>query len=396
MNSTPLPATPPPRLLALDVLRGLTIAAMILVTDPGTYSHVYPQLLHAVWNGPTAADLIFPCFLVIVGVSVTLSMTARLERGGTFRALVGHAARRSAVLIAVGLFFNGFPFFDLAHLRVPGVLQRIGICYFFGSLLFLMLRRLAFTTRARQRTLALVCCGSLGVYWVLLEFYPTPGFGPGRLDSLGSLPAVLDRALFTVPHLWIFGTTPGWGVTFDPEGALSTLGAFGTTLLGVLAGEVLRSDADEKERRRQCATLAVGGTGLWLAGLGLGYGIVLNKKIWTPSFALWSAGLSILLLAGLLYLIDIRRCRRGWTLPLIFGTNAILAYVLSGLITTVLNVISVRTPEGKLGLYTFLSNHVFATWLPPRPASLAYALVIVLLNAALVYPLYRRRMFLRL
>lgn len=169
----------------------------------------------------------------------------------------------------------------------------------------------------------------------------------------------------------------------------------GTTLLGVLAGEVLCSGADEKERRRQCATLAVGGTGLWLAELGLGYGMVFNKKLWTPSFALWSAGLAILLLAGLLPLIDIRRCRRGWTLPLIFGTNAILAYVLPGLIANVLNVISVPTPEGRLGLYTFLSNHVFASWLPPRPASLAYAIVIVLLNAALVNPLYRLRMFLR-
>ncbi len=388
------PADKPERLLSLDVLRGLTVAGMILVTDPGTYAAVYPQLSHALWNGPTLADLIFPCFLVMVGMSLTLSFAARLRRGVSPGALAAHALRRSVLLVVLGLIVNGLPTYDFPHMRIPGILQRIGICYLLISMLYLALSRPRITRRARTAALAGVCLAALGLYWALLKLYPTPGFGAGRLDSLGCLPAVLDRAVFTVPHMFQWGIkTPGFGITFDPEGILSTLGALGTTLLGVLAGEELRNGED---RPRQCATLAVFGTALWLLSLLLSVAIPLNKQIYTPPFALWSAGLSILIFAGLFYVIDIRRVRRGWTLALIFGTNAIFAFFLSQIVTMVLGRWRITTATGWHPLYEALDARLFATWLPPRPASLAFAVCVVLLNAAIVYPLYRRRIFLRL
>ena len=385
----------PQRLLSLDVLRGLTIAGMILVTDPGTYAHVYPQLLHALWNGPTAADLIFPCFLVMVGISMTLSFAARLSRGASHAKLATHIGRRALLLFALGLVVNWIGDLSWAHLRLPGILQRIAVCYLLVGLLYIALYRDGVSRRTRTIVLACVCFGLLATYWALLRFYPTPGFGPGRLDPLGALPTVVDRAVFTVPHMFQWGIrTPGFGITFDPEGLLSTLGALATTLFGVLAGEELRHGRD---RRSQCAALATGGTVLWLLSLAWNLTLPLNKQIYTPPFALWSAGLSLLAFAALLWFIDIRDHRRGWTFALIFGTNAILAFVLSQIVTRLLSVIHMPSANSATQpLYMWLSEHLLASWLPARPASLAFAVSIVLLNMALLYPFYRRKLFLRL
>ena len=185
--------------------------------------------------------------------------------------------------------------------------------------------------------------------------------------------------------------TSSGGITFDPEGILSTLGALATVLFGTLAGEALRTPRD---RAQQGGILASAGTALWLLGLALRSAMPLNKQIYTPTFALWSTGLNLVVFAGLLWLIDIRRVRRGWTLPLIFGTNAILAFFLSQIITGLL--IRWRTPAQRKAFYEVASSTLFSGWLPPRAASLAWAILIVLLNAALVYPLFRRRIFLRL
>ena len=338
----PVSVESPQRLLSLDVLRGLTIAGMILVTDPGTYGARYGFLAHAEWDHPTATDLIFPCFLVMVGVSLVLSFGARLRLGVSRGALLLQALRRAVLLIVLGLVVNGFPTYDLAHLRIPGILQRIGVCYALAALLYLALKRPGLTRARRVGAIGGVCAVLLAGYWALLKLYPTPGFGPGRLDSLGSLPTVVDRAVFGVAHLWIWGLTPGYGVTYDSEGILSTTGALATVLFGVLAGELLQRD---ETRGRRCGQLAVFGTALWLAGLGLSPWLVQNKKILTSTFALSSSGLSLLALAGLFYVIDVRGWRRGWTLPLIFGTNAIFAFVLSGVVTTLMDLFSVRTAK---------------------------------------------------
>lgn len=387
-------AAPPVRLLSLDVLRGITMAAMVLVNDPGP-GPVFAQLDHAEWNGATFTDMIFPCFLVMVGIAMTLSFASRLNRGATHARLAFHAVRRGLSIVAVGLALNLLFTKHIQELRFAGVLQRIGVCYILASLLYLAIPGADRGRSMRRRTvlilsLALFCAAA---YWALLKFYPTPGFGPGHLDTYMSLPAVVDRAVFGIHHIYRWGTTPGLGPTYDPEGVLSTLPALSNVLFGIVAGEILRA---EKPLRARCGWLAAFGTTLWLAGLTLSHWLPLNKKLWTSTFALFTSGLSILALAGLLALIDMKKVRRGWSFFLIFGTNAILAYVLSDLLGWALGLVRWMhngrhtTPLGYL-FYVGLQPH-----LPAKIASLAYAIVYVCLVALAVYPLYRRRIFLRL
>ena len=399
MSATPNATVRPERLLSLDVFRGLTIAAMILVNDPGSWDHVFPPLDHAEWNGATPTDMIFPSFLVMVGISMTLSFAARLERGATHSQLALHAVRRGAVLVFLGLLLNAVPHFDLAHLRLPGVLQRIGVCYTAAALLFLALPGPEAGSRGRRREIVIgaAALGLLAGYWLLLRFYPTPGFGAGRLDSYGSLPAVIDRAAFGLHHIYRYGVTPGHGITYDPEGLLSTLPALATLLLGVLAGEEMRRGQRAGwSGAKICARLAAAGTALWLLGLGLSRWLPLNKKLWTSTFGVFSAGLALLLLAACFYLVDLRRMRRGLTLPLIFGSNAILCYVLADAVAITLGQIHVLSGGTRVSLTGFLYRSLFAPWLPPRIASVSYAAAFVLLIAAMVYPLYRKGIFLRL
>jgi predicted acyltransferase len=379
------------RLLSLDVFRGLTVAGMILVTDPGTYSAVYKPLLHAQWENPTATDMIFPSFLVIVGIAIALSFASRLQRGSTRAELLRHVLQRSVIIFLLGLILNGFPDYNLHTLRIPGVLQRIAICYLFGATLYLTVSK-----KNRRQTTAIIATTTvalLTLYWALLKFYPVPGFGPGRLDSLGNLGAYIDRAIFSIPHLWPYGTTPGHGVTFDPEGILSTLGALATLLFGVLAGEWLLTATTQA---RKAIGLAICGAVLILIGLALSPSMPLIKKIWTPTFALFSAGVALLIFSALYFILDIKQWRR-WSAPaLIFGTNAILAFTLSGIITTLTDRIHITTSEGTRDtLHHWAYQHLFVTWLNPTNASLAYAIAIVALNLALIYPLYRKRIFLR-
>ncbi len=388
-------AAPPDRLLSLDVLRGFTMAAMVLVNDPGSGA-VYTQLDHAEWNGATFTDMIFPCFMVMVGVATTLSFSSRLNRGASHRNLALHTVRRGALIIFLGLFLNFIFTLNLAHLRYPGVLQRIGLCYALGALLYLALPGpdQGHWRRLREGVIAGVAVFLLVLYWLLLKVYPTPGFGAGHMDSFASLPAVVDRAVFGVNHIYRWATTPGMtGPTYDPEGVLSTLPALTNVLFGILAGEQLRSNLP---RRKQCGVLAAMGTTLWLAGLGLSYWMPLNKKLWTSTFALFTSGMSILCLAGLLYLIDIRRVRRGWSFLLIFGTNAILAYVLSDVVAWVFGRVRFHVAGHRMNLHTLLFHDLFETWMSPKMASLSFALLYVLIVAALVYPLYRKRIFLRI
>ena len=381
------------RLLSLDVLRGLTMAAMVLVNDPGSGT-IYTQLDHAEWNGATFTDMIFPCFLVMVGVSMTLSFSSRLGRGATHGSLALHALRRGGLIVLIGVLLNLVFEWDFAHLRFPGVLQRIGVCYTIAALLYLAVpgSDAGRGRRRREVVLAVVAAVCLGVYWALLKLYPTPGFGPGHLDTYMSLPAAVDRAVFGTRHVWRFATTPGLGPTYDPEGLLSTMSALTNVLFGILAGEQLRSGAP---RRRQCGVLATMGSVLWIAGLALSYWLPLNKKLWTSSFALFTSGISILCLAGFLYLVDIRGLRRGWSFLLVFGTNAILAYVLSDVLAWVFGRVRFQVGGRRLNLHALLFRDLFASWLPPKMASLGFALLFVLMVAGLVYPLYRRRIFLR-
>ena len=387
------------RVVSLDVFRGLAVAGMILVTDPGTYSAVYWPLLHAQWNGWTPTDMIFPGFLFAVGVAIPLSFASRTESGDNRAKLARHVIFRSIAIFLIGLVINGFPDYNLHTIRIPGVLQRITLCYLCGALFYLGIGEADNGTEELQnrRRIAFVAGFTvilLGIYWALLKLVPVPGFGAGRMDSLGNIGAYVDRSLLGTRHLWVWGLTPGYGVTFDPEGLLSTLPAIASLLIGVLAGEWLRTHYSEN---RKALALAAAGLLLALTGWLLHPLLPINKKLWTSTFALFSGGVSLLIFSTLYSILDVKRWR-WWTPPaLILGTNAILAFALSNIITTLTDRVHVSVRDGSvLTIHEWSYRDLFATWLQPVHASLAYAIAIVLLNMALVYPLYRRRLFLRL
>src|SRR5258708_15345188 len=249
------------RMVSLDVFRGITIAAMILVNDPGSWSHIYAPLDHAEWNGWTPTDLIFPFFLFIAGVSMTLSFASRVARGITRGAMAIHVLRRSALIFAIGLFLNGFPFFDLHTIRIMGVLQRIALCYLAAGMLYLatMRREISADNKAYVRgnpgAIAGVAIVLLVGYWALMTFVPVPGYGAGHLGQDENLGAYIDRALMD-GHLW------SESKTWDPEGFLSTLPAIGTALIGILAGEWLRS---KRSGTRKASGLVIAGAVLMVA-----------------------------------------------------------------------------------------------------------------------------------
>lgn len=379
----------PERLVSLDVYRGLTVAGMILVTDPGTYSAIYWPLRHAEWNGWTPTDMIFPSFLFISGVAMTFSFAARIARGETRPRLAGHLVWRAALLILIGLVLNGFPLFHLQTLRIPGILQRIGLCYLGGGLLYLACSER--TLRTKVSILCGVIFAILGGYWAMLKLVSVPGFGAGRLDSLGNLPAYIDRSVFGTNHLWAYGLTPGYGVTYDPEGILSTLPALTLLLGGIAVGEWLRTKSSP--HGKALGILAVGIVAM-LAGRLLDPLMPINKRIFTTSFALLSIGFSMIALSVCYWVVDIRHWR-WWTTPaLVFGTNAIFAFALSTVITSLFDLI--RVGADRVTLHAWGCRHLFLPWLSPVNASLAYALVIVGLNLAIVSVLYRKRVFLRI
>jgi predicted acyltransferase len=383
----------PNRLVSLDVFRGVVIAGMILVTDPGTYSYVYSPLRHAEWMGATTTDMIFPAFLFMAGLSIPLSFASQIKRGASRAMLVQRLLRRSLVLVILGLVLNGFPDYHLHTLRIPGILQRIAICYLCSGALYLLAagpRELIEKTGISRRMvlIAVVAFGLLAVYWALLKLAPVPGIGAGHLDTFGSLPAYIDRRVFGISHLWIWGLTPGKGVTYDPEGLLSTLPAMFSTLAGIVAGEWMRSG---RPGRIRALGLAVAGCALGISGLLLSPLLPLNKRIWTSTFALLSTGVSVVVFAAIYAVVDLAGFRRGLLAAKVLGTNAILAFTISTIITILFDRIHLH----GLTMHEWIYQTVFASWLPPYPSSLAYAIVIVLLNILLLYPLYQKRLFVR-
>jgi len=366
---------PASRLVSLDAFRGATIAAMILVNDPGDWSAVYAPLHHARWHGWTPTDLIFPFFLFIVGVSMVLSFRSRRERGATRGALLKHVALRSAIIVFLGLFMTAFPFFRLGTLRYPGVLQRIGVCYLVAASAYLFLKR-----RGQVVTILALLFG----YWALLMLVPVPGYGTGRLDAEGNLAAYIDRALM-LGHLW----TPRW----DPEGLLSTLPAIATALVGALAGEWITS-------KRTPQIKAVGMLAAGAAGLGIGeiwhVWLPINKNLWTSSYVIFTAGFALVLLGLCYWVVDVKGWR-GWTKPfVVYGTNAITVYFLSGLLAKMLDIWKVTLGDGRIVVVkTYVFQNWFAPFLSAKNASLAFALAYVVFWLALMWVLYRRRIFIK-
>lgn len=369
-----------PRLLSLDVFRGLTIAAMLLVNNPGSWSHVYPPLEHAAWNGWTPTDLVFPFFLFIVGITSTLSLGGLLAEGVRSRILFRKVLIRAVLIFALGLLLQGFPAYDLGTIRVLGVLQRIALSYLVAATIVL-------STSVRGQVGALIAL-LLG-YWALMTLVPVPGVGRAVLEPELNLSNWLDLRVIGRNHL--LRETMTW----DPEGILSTLGAVATVLCGVLAGHWIRSTRGAPTK---VMGLLAGGGAVIALGAVWDRAFPINKNLWTGSYVLLSAGIACLVLASTYWLVDMKGCR-AWARPfLIFGTNAITAYWLSSLVAIVFDWVVITSPTDResLVLKTYIYEVFYAHWLAPENASLAYAVTYVLLWLGFLTLLYRRRIFIRI
>src|SRR6266568_4099242 len=362
----------PGRLLSLDLFRGATIAAMILVNNAGDEPSAYWPLRHAEWNGWTPTDLIFPFLLFIVGVAMAFSFRSRLDRGDSRAHLLKHVIWRGIALFAIGMFLNGFPnHYQLDHWRVFGVLQRIAVCYVITALLEL------WTSWRAQIGIAVAC---LAGYWILMRFVPVPGFGiPTHdiplLDPDRNLVAWLDRKLL-MGHLY--------EGTRDPEGVLSTIPAIATSLFGLLAGKWLRS-AYSPQRK----ALAMGSIGVAAIVLGriMNVWFPINKKLWTSSFVVFTAGLALVCLALCYWLVDGQQRRGLWTrLILVFGTNAIASYFFAEVIAHVFARVKIQ----GMSLQEQMYQHLFAPQASSPFSSLLYALTFVLVCWMAMAALYRK------
>jgi predicted acyltransferase len=371
------------RLISLDIFRGLAVAGMILVDNPGSDEKVYWPIGHAEWNGWTPADFIFPSFLFLVGVSLVFSFAKRREKGETRRQILVHVFVRSLLLIAIGLFVNVSPFVgvDVHAWRFEGVTQRIALCYFAAAILELWSDR-------RGQVIAVVAC--LFGYWALLRFVPVPGLGiPGRdipfMDPNKNLAAWLDRKLF-MGHLF--------DGTRDPEGMLSTIPAIATALLGVLTGHWLRTQ--KSSATKAIAMLFAGILGL-IVGEVWNIWFPINKNLWTSSFAVFTGGFALVFLAFLYWLLEIKRWRGAWTIPiLVFGMNAIAGFVADSLVYGPGYTFTVKQPNGvALSWHDAAQSRLVSLGASPPNASLTYSLGAVIFCWMLLWLLWRKRIFLK-
>jgi len=439
----------PTRVLSIDVLRGFTIALMILVNDPGDWSHVYSQLDHAPWNGFTLTDFVFPNFLFLVGASIVFSLQSRIAKGETKRTLAVHMLRRAITLFAIKMFLSAFPHFHLTHLRLYGVLTRIALCYLIAALICLAV----WNVRHRARVLLGITATLLIGYWMLMRFVSVPGFGiPTHaipiLDPDRNLAAYLDRAVNAFTQRWLH-TGSLYNHTRDPEGLLSTVPAIATTLIGCVTGLFLRrtnltqsileirhsistdrhSDlaegrhserssespsfapvADAITPARRLNGLIVSGLLTLTAGLLWNNWFPINKNLWTSSYVLLAAGLSLLLLSLCYWLIDIRHLDENptgkWLLRpwLIFGSNAITAFVLSNFIVEVMLWIKVSAgtladpadPARQISAWQWTYLHIFARHNSTELTSLAFAIAFTAFCFLPNWLLWRRKIFLKI
>ncbi|MGC2636917.1 MAG: heparan-alpha-glucosaminide N-acetyltransferase domain-containing protein [Acidobacteriaceae bacterium] len=365
------------RVLSVDIVRGITIAFMIMVNNNGAAA--YRPFCHSAWNGWTPTDLVFPTFVFIVGVSIVLSFGKRLERGDSKGAIAVSIVRRTIILFALGLVVNGFPYFPLHTLRIYGVLQRIALCYLAAGLFYLWRRD------AASKVVAIVVL--LIAYWILMRFVPVPGYGVPThqiplLDPDRNWVAWLDRRL--LPGRLYEGVR-------DPEGLLSTFPAIATALLGVVTGLWIRT---ERTRGQICAGLLAGAVALIALGELWNVWFPINKKLWTSSYVLFAAGCSLLLLGFLYWCIDMRGWRKAWSQPwIVFGTNAIFAYMLSELLSSTLWAVHVHP---GVALWSWIYAPIFAPIHPPGVGSLLYSICFAGVCWLVTYPLWRRKIFLKI
>ena len=384
------PAATSERWLGLDALRGLSIAAMILVNNPGSWApgYQYAPLQHADWHGCTPTDLVFPTFLFCAGVAIVPALHRKLAAGVPRGPLAAGIGKRVLWLVLLGWLLAAFPFvtftdgmrfpegrhtlFDpLLRMRFPGVLQRIGVCYGMAALLFL------FTKVATQRLVLAACL--LG-YWVVITQVPVPGRGAPNLDDpMGTLQGWLDRLVFG-SHIHVKGK-------YDPEGLLSTMGALATCLLGVEAGRVLVS---ARALAAKAKLLLAGGLGAMVVGYAWSFVLPLNKPLWTSSYAVWTAGIACGLLGVFVWAFEVRGWKRLAHPLQVYGVNALLVFVGSGLLAKTLRLIVVTHHGKDVTLPKAFFEAALLSWAEPKVASLLFALLWVSGWYAVLALLFRR------
>ena len=360
--SPPSRAPASERLVALDAFRGATMAFMVLVNDAGDGRHAYAPLQHANWNGWTPTDVVFPSFVWIVGVALTLALARRIAAGVPKAVLFRQALRRAVILYLLGIVVYAAPAFNLSTQRLLGVLQRIAICYLAAVAIYL-------TTNVRGQIAWLI--GLLTGYWLLMAFVPVPGFGAGRLDIEGNFAHYIDRIVLGAHN---YHSTKTW----DPEGIVSTLPAIATALVGILCGQMLRLKKTLAER---VVRMLILGALLIAAGEICNIWLPINKKLWTTSFSLFMAGLDFVILAAFLWLVDGLGYKRIVKPFVIIGLNPITIYMLSELLDEALDF---------TGLHHTIYNNVFVPLASPVNASLLWALAYTGLMFIAAWIMYRR------
>jgi predicted acyltransferase len=395
------------RLLSLDVFRGITIAGMLLVNDPGTWGAIYAPLEHAEWHGWTPTDLIFPFFVFIVGITTYMSMESRRARGVSEQEIRRSVIRRGAIIFLLGFLMAGFPFFTwtaipgnpdatflervvdrLLHWRIMGVLNRIGIAYIVAALI-------AQRTTLKQQVITIIAL--LYGYWFVMTALPVPGTGTfGQLAIARpetTMAAWVDRLILDWSRFGLGNHNWASSSTWDPEGILSTVPAVATAMLGILAGRWLAQKRPLDERLN--ALFAAGALGM-MVGLMWNWSFPINKSLWTSSYVVFTAGMACVALATIMWLVDVKRFD-WWTRPfVIYGMNPILAFVGSGVLARIIySIIKVNYHGKSVALQSAIYQSMFASWLEPKNASLAFAISFVLLWYGIVYVLYRKQIFLK-
>jgi predicted acyltransferase len=365
------------RILSLDIFRGLTIMAMIIVNTPGSWSYAYPVLKHSEWHGCTPTDLVFPFFIFAMGFSAMLSVSRRLQKGTSKQKLVLQLLRRSAIIFLLGLIINSFPFNDLANIRIPGVLQRIAIVNLVCGL---------FLIYSDIKIIWYVSATLLLGYWALLTLVPVPGFGPSNLEPTTNLAAWLDR-LIIGKHVWVYTKL------YDPEGILSTLPAIVSGFIGVLAGNSFMKSKSDSDK---LIYLLVFGNILIICGMAWGLLFPINKQLWTSSYVLYTSGLAMVALGIIFWIADIKRIRQFAPPFLAFGTNAIIAYFGSEIGAIIIGMIQINTGGSKISLYNWLFLQYQSFGLSPINASLLGALIFTGFWLLVVGIMYRRHIIVKI
>ena len=355
------------RLLSLDFFRGLTIAGMIIVNDPGSWSHVYAPLRHAEWHGATPTDLVFPFFLFIVGVSISLSLSKRKGSSNLYIKIF----KRSAIIFLLGIFLALFPKFDFENLRIVGVLQRIALVYLVCAILYL---NLSHSTQLKTGI------GLLVIYWITMAFIPFNGNLAGTLDPGNNFAAWIDS--FIVPGRL-------YQETWDPEGFYSTLPAIATGISGMICGKIILDNSNSLKDK--IIKLFNWGAIILIIGSFWDYIFPINKHIWTSSYVLYSSGLAMIILAMSMWIIDEKKYTNNIKFGLVFGSNAITAYVLHGIVWRLFQFPVIN----GVGFQKFWMDTGTSIGLPAKFVSFDWAIFYTLVIYFIVYQLYKRKIFIK-